>query len=124
MIWLDNEVLITSEEQNKCWRYSRNPDDKNDKKWYVLAFVNGKGACSLTRFEAADGKHLETLYEKGAFQDNFAEWLNPVSFLLRFSHPINLVKARKEGLSAWALSEIKKQVIELTTSSLLALLGC
>ena len=113
-----------SERQNKCWRYSKNPNDKNDKKWYVLAFVNGKGACSLTRFEAADGKHLETLYEKGAFQDNFAEWLNPVSFLLRFSHPINLVKARKEGLSAWALSEIKKQVIELTTSSLLALLGC
>ncbi len=113
-----------SERQNKCWRYSRNPDDKNDKKWYVLAFVNGKGACSLTRFETADGKHLETLYEKGDFQDKFGDWLNPVSFPLRFSHTIKLVKARKEGLTKYALSGIKKQVIELATSALLGILDC
>ena len=99
-----------------------NPTDKNDKKWYVLAFVNGKGACSLSRFEVTDGKHLETVYEKGDFQDKFADWLNPVSFPLSFSHTINLVNARKEGLTKYALSEIKKRVIELVTSALLGIL--
>jgi len=113
-----------SKRRETCWRYSRNPDDKNDKKWYVLAFVNGKGACSLTRFEAAHGKRLETLYEKGDFQDNFADWLNPVSFPLRFSHTIKLGNARKEGLTKYALSEIKKQVIELATSAQLGILDC
>lgn len=111
-----------SERQNKCWRYSRNPIDKNDKKWYILAFVNSKGSCSLTRFEATDGKPLAPLFEQGDFQDTFGDWLNPVSFPLRFTHPINLVKARKEGLTKYALSGIKKQVIELATSALLGIL--
>ncbi len=111
-----------SKRRETCWRYSRNPDDKNDKKWYILAFVNKMGSCSLTRFKAADGKHLETLLEKGNFQDNFTDWLNPVSFPLRFSHTITLVKARKDGLPECALREIKKQVIELATSALLGIL--
>lgn len=107
-----------------CWRYSRNPDDKNDKSWYILAFVNGRGSCSLTRFEASSGRHLGTSYDKGDFQDKFDDWLNPVSFPLCLSQVIKLTKARKEGLPTWALSEMKKQIIELTTSSLLALLDC
>jgi len=113
-----------SKRRETCWRYSRNPDDKNDKKWYVLAFVNGKGSCSLTRFEAASGRFLSMDTKKDDFQDNFADWLNPVSFPLRFSHMINLVKARKEGLTECALCEIKKQVIELATSALLGILEC
>lgn len=114
-----------SKKENKCWRYSRNPDDKNDKDWYIFAFVNAVGACSLTRFKAYDGKCMDKSPNKtGDFQDNFPEYLNPTSFPLRLSQQPNLVKARKEGLPDWALSEIKKQVIELTTSSLLALLDC
>jgi len=113
------------ERQNKCWRYSRNPDDKNDKDWYIFAFVNAMGACSLTRFKASDGKYMEMLLNKrGDFQDNFPEYLNPTSFPLRLSHQPNIVEARKEGLPVWAMSEIRKQVIELATSSLLALFGC
>jgi hypothetical protein len=111
-----------NERQNKCWRYSRNPDDKNDKNWYILAFVNGKGSCSLTRFEAANGKHLGMVCKKGNFQDNFPDYLNPTSFPLRLRQQPNLVKARKEGLPIHALFEIKKQVIELATSSLLGIL--
>jgi len=79
-----------SEKRDKCWRYSRNPDDKNDRKWYVLAFVNGKGSCSLTRFEAADGKHLEMLRKKGNFQDKFHGNYNRIgghSSTLRFWIP-------------------------------------
>ena len=116
-----------SEKRETCWRYSRNPDDKNDKNWYILAFTNGKGYCALRRFEAASGRHLEKLRGgKGYFQDNFADWLNPVSFPLCISRscPIDVVKAEKEGLPAKALSEIKKQVIELAMSSLLSLLDC
>ncbi|MDP2990195.1 MAG: hypothetical protein Q8O57_06490, partial [Kiritimatiellota bacterium] len=62
----------------------------------------------------------------GDFQDNFADWLNPVSFPLCISRscPITLVEARKKELPAKALSEIKKQVIELAMSSLLSLLDC
>lgn len=113
-----------SKRRETCWRYSRNPNDKNDKNWYILAFTNGKGACRLTRFEAASGRFLSMDTKKGDFQDNFADWLNPVSFPLRFSHTINLVKARKEGLTKYALSGIKKQVIELATSALLGILDC
>jgi hypothetical protein len=112
-----------SEKRDKCWRYSRSPDDKNDKNWYILVFVNGKGSCSLTRFEAVNGRHIEKIYAKGDFQDNFADWLRPISFPLCFSQKIDLVKSRKEGLPAWAVSEIRKQVIESATSALLALLG-
>ena len=111
-----------SKRRETCWRYSRNPDDKNDKNWYILAFTNGKGRCGLTRFEATSGRFLTLDKKKGDFQDNFADWLNPVSFPLRFSHTINLVNARKEGLTKYALSEIKKQVIELATSALLGIL--
>jgi hypothetical protein len=110
-----------SEKRDKCWRFSKSPDDKNDNNWYLLAFVNGRGACSLTRFEASNGRHLKTVYDKGDFQDNFADWLNPVSFPLYPSRTINLVKARKEGLPVWAVSEIKKQIIELANSALSAL---
>jgi len=113
-----------SKRRETCWRYSRNPDDKNDKNWYILAFVNGKGSCSLTRFEAASGRFLTLDKKKGDFQDNFADWLNPVSFPLRFSHTIKLRNARKEGLTKYALSEIKKQVIELATSAQLGILDC
>ena len=110
------------EKRETCWEYSRNPDDKN---WYILAFTNGRGACALRRFEAASGRYLKKLYGgKGDFQDNFADWLNPVSFSLHLSQAINLVKARKKGLPTEALSEIKKQVIELAMSSLLSLLDC
>jgi len=113
-----------SKRRETCWRYSRNPDNKNDKNWYILAFTNGKGRCGLTRFEAASGRFLSKDTKKGDFQNNFADWLNPVSFpLLLSSHTIKLVEARKGRLPEGALSEIKKQVIELTTSALLALLG-
>jgi len=121
-ISIKKEILIMSKKENKCWRYSRNPDDKNDKDWYIFAFVNALGSCSLTRFEAADGKHIETIYKTDDFQDNFPEYLIPVSFPLSLSHQPSLVEARKERLPKWALFEIKKQVIELTTSSLLAIL--
>jgi hypothetical protein len=92
-----------------------------------LAFTNGKGYCALRRFEAASGRLLEKLRGgKGYFQDNFADWLNPVSFPLCISRscPIDVVKAETKGLPAKALSEIKKQVIELAMSSLLSLLDC
>jgi hypothetical protein len=117
---------MSEKRDKKCWRYSRNPDDKNDKNWYIFAFNNGKGACALDQFEAASGRHLKKSYRKGDFQDNFADWLNPISFPLciSLSWAITLVKARKEGLPAKALSEIKKQVIELAMSSLLSLLDC
>jgi hypothetical protein len=114
---IEKEAVIMNERRDKCWTYSRNPDDKNDQNWYILAFVNGKGACSLRRFEAVSGKHLETLYEKGNFQDKFAAWLNPISFPLRIDG-INLEKACKEGLPAWAVSEIKKQINGLIISAL------
>ena len=121
----NNRGMENEDRQNKYWRYSRNPDDKNDKDWYIFAFVNAMGACSLTRFKASDGKYMEMLLNKrGDFQDNFPEYLNPTSFPLRLSHQPNIVEARKEGLPVWAMSEIRKQVIELATSSLLALLGC
>jgi hypothetical protein len=114
-----------SKKENKCWRYSRNPDDKNDKDWYIFAFVNAMGACSLTRFKASDGKYMDMLPNKrGDFQDNFPEYLNPTSFHLCLSHQPNIVEARKDGLPVWAMSEIRKQIIELATSSLLSLLGC
>jgi len=120
----NNGSMENENRQNKCWRYSRNPDDKNDKDWYIFAFVNTSESCSLTRFEAADGKHIEMIYKRGNFQNNFPEYLIPASFPLRLSHQPSLVKARKEGLPIWAISEIRKQVIELATSSLSALLGC
>jgi hypothetical protein len=111
-----------SKKRETCWRYSRNPDDKNDKKWYILAFVNGKGACSLRRFEAADGKFLEKLYKKGDFQDKFPDYLNPTSFPLRLRQPPELETACKERLPVQTLFEIKKQIIELATSALLGIL--
>jgi len=114
-----------SKKENKCWRYSRNPDDKNDKNWYIFAFVNAMGSCSLTRFKPSDGKYMDMLPNKrGDFQDNFPEYFNPTSFPLRLSRQPNIVEARKDGLPVWAMSEIRKQIIELATSSLLALLGC
>lgn len=114
-----------SKRRETCWRYSRNPDDKNDKNWYILAFTNGKGRCGLARFEAASGRFLSKNTKEGDFQNNFADWLNPVSLpLLLGSHAVNLVKVCKKGgrLPEGALSEIKKQVIELTTSALLGIL--
>jgi hypothetical protein len=111
-----------SKRRETCWRYSMNPDDKHDKNWYILAFTNGKGACRLRRFEAASGRFLSLDTKKGDFQDNFADWLNPVSFPLHLSHAPNLVEARKKGLPVQALFEIKKQVIQLATSSLLGIL--
>jgi hypothetical protein len=79
----------------------------------------------LTRFEVASGRFLALEKKDGNFQDNFSDWLNPVSFPLLLSDTIKLVNARREkGLPVWALPEIKKQVIELTTSFLLALLDC
>ena len=108
-----------SGKQETCWRYSRNPDDKN---WFILAFVSGKGSCSLTRFAAASGKCLSMDTKEGDFQDNFADWLNPISFPLSFSKRIQLVEVRKEGLSACVLFEIKNQVIELAASALLGIL--
>ncbi len=112
-----------SKARETCWRYSRNPDDKNDNNWYILAFTNGKGRCGLTRFEAGSGRFLSLDKKKGDFQDNFANWLNPVSFPLVLNSPVKLLEARKGRLTEGALSEIKKQVIELTTSALLALFG-
>lgn len=98
---IEKEALIMSERRDKCWRYSRNPEDKNDNKWFVLAFVNGKGRCSLTHFEAVNGKPTgKVLKGKGNYQDNFDKWLHPVSFPLYFSPNIDIVKARKEGLPA------------------------
>lgn len=66
-----------SHKESKCWRYSRNPGDKNDEDWYIFAFVNRTGSCSMRRFEAVNGKHLKTVPAKGDFQDNFPEYLNP-----------------------------------------------
>ena len=99
--------------KKKAWYYWRN---KKDNKWYILALVNGKGACSLRQWNAQTGLFKEVLYEKGDFQDKFAEYLKPPSIHLELSRQPNLIKECGKKLPEWVLKEIKNQVSHLDVS--------
>jgi len=107
--------------ENKAWYYWWNPDDK---KWYILAFVNGQGSCSLRRWEAKTGAFLDKHYDSGDWQDKFADYLHGSSFRLRLRKRPNLEKDCKPILPPDVLSEIRQQVTELHISLSLTLLDC
>lgn len=100
---------MTSKE--KAWYYWWDPEEA---KWYILAFVNQVGSCSMRRWQAADGKAiLPVAYQQNAnFHDAFPEYLNGTSSLrLHQSWRGNIADWGKE-LPADALHEIRKQVKE------------
>ena len=107
--------------ESKAWYYWRNPDDK---KWYILAFVNAQRSCSLRRWEAKKGDFLDKQYQGDDWQDVFIEYLHATSFRLHLSHQPNLEKDCKPTLPIWVLSEIRDQVTRLNISLSLTLLGC
>ena len=97
--------------REKAWYYWWNPELA---KWYILAFVNGLGSCSMRRWQAADGKAVKPIiYRQNAdFQGAFSDYLNGTSSLrLSQSWKGNIVDWGKE-LPADALCEIRKQVKE------------
>jgi len=113
--------------ENKAWYYWWNP---NDKKWYILAFVNGQGkgkrSCSLRRWEAKSGDFVNKQVIKGGhWQDKFGDYLHGTSFYLhlRRTRP-NLKKDCIRTLPQDVLSEIREQVTELHISLSLILLDC
>jgi hypothetical protein len=108
--------------ENKAWYFWCNSDER---KWYVLAFVNGRGSCSLRRWEAKSGESLPKQVVKGSdWQDEFAEYLYGTSFRVHLRRKPNLEKNCKSRLPPEILSEIKEQVTELHISLSLILLDC
>jgi len=89
----------------KAWYYWEDEDNRG----YVLAFVNGKGSCSLRRFDAESGEKLERLYRKGNFQVQFAEYIK-ATYRLHLSHQPNLERDCKRRLPMWVLSELRPQI--------------
>jgi len=113
---------MAKKRENKTWYYWQNP---NDKKWYILAFVNGQGSCSLRRWEAKTGDSLPKQVIKGGdWQDKFAEYLYGTSFRIHLSHQPNLEKDCKSRLPHEVLLEIKEQITQLHISLSLILLDC
>jgi hypothetical protein len=110
--------------ENKAWYYWWNPGDK---KWYILAFVNGQGkgkrSCSLRGWEAKSGDVWNNpVIKAGHWQDEFAEYLHGTSFYLHLRSRPNLKKDCMGRLPEHVLSEIREQVTKLCISLSLTLL--
>ena len=105
--------------ENKSWYYWWNPDDK---KWYILAFVNAQGSCSLRKWEAKSGSFLEKKYKSGNWQNEFAEYVQGTSLVLSLRSRVNLEKDCQIKLPNNVLSEIREQITKLCISLSLNLL--
>lgn len=106
---------VTPRAQKKAWCYWK---DQN-KKAYFLAFVNGKGACSMRRFDAESGEQLERLpNQSGNYEDKFAEYFKN-SQPLYLSHQPNLERDCKERLPEWVMDELRDILGDVRTTKVL-----
>lgn len=120
-IRIEEEIVVMAK-KNKAWYYWWNP---NDNKWYILAFVNAQGSCSLRKWEAKSGAFLGKESQKdGDWQDKFAEYVHGTSLALSLRRRPNLKKDCKPKLPVWVLSEIRDEVTKLIISLSLILLDC
>jgi hypothetical protein len=105
--------------KKKAWYYWRNP---NDKKWYILAFVNAKKRCRLRCYEPINGnRDKDAPIRDGDFQEAFSEYFDSTHFLINLSRQPNLEKEAKISLPPWVLLEVRKQVKEMLISLLISL---
>ena len=95
----------------KPWYYWQDQDNK----WYILTFRNGKGGCSLRRWEAEDGKFLEKKYKSGNYQEQFAEYLKTAQPLCLSRQP-NLERDCNKRLPEWILDELKSILQTIRTT--------
>ena len=89
----------------KGWYYW----EDQHKRGYFLAFVNGKGSCSIRRFEANSGIFRGKEYKSGDYQERYSNYLK-TAILLRISRQPSLERDCKERLPSFVLEELKSQV--------------
>lgn len=100
-------TLALSRNSPKAWYHHRDASGSG----LFLAFVNAKGSCSVRLFDAATGQFIAKDYDRGGFQQAFAEDL-AASTQLQVSHQPNLQTAERRGLPADVLRELQQQIAQ------------
>lgn len=93
-------------EESKAWYWWEDPSGRK----LILAFVNAKGSCSMTPFDAVTGRPLKVQYPgEGKFQEKFSDFLRTAR-RVTVSRQVPLERLRKEGLPDWLLEELRNQI--------------